>query len=205
MEKIDYKKQLKNFYNLSAREVSIIEVPEFNYLMIDGKGDPNTSKEFADAIQTLYPVAYAIKFYFKKNKEIDYGVMPLEGLWWAENMADFESKNGNRENWQWTLMIMQPGIVSKEIVEEQIKVVRDKKNPPSINKVRFESYKEGKSAQILHIGPFSAEGPNITKIHQTILAASGKISGKHHEIYLSDFRKVDPNKMKTVLRQPFLV
>jgi hypothetical protein len=203
MEKNDYKKQLKEFYSPSAKEISIVDVPEMNFLMIDGMGDPTKSKEFADAIQALYPVAYGIKFDYKKNKGIDFGVMPLEGLWWADDMTDFSSKKGNRDNWKWTLMIMQPEIVDKKTVEDQIKIVKEKKNPPMIDKIRFETYKEGKSAQVMYTGPFSEEGPTILKMHDKIKDLNGNLSGKHHEIYLSDFRKVAPEKMKTVLRQPF--
>jgi len=201
MKKIDFKKDLKELYNPSTKEVSEIFVPATNFLMIDGKGDPNTSKEFKEAIETLYPVSYTIKFYFKKEKEIDYGVLPLEGLWWAENMNDFVL--GKKENWLWTLMIAQPDFVTSEIFEENLKAVKEKKKLPLVDKLRFEKFDEGKSAQIMHIGPYSEEGPNIQKIHEFIKAKGAKMVGKHHEIYLSDARKADPAKMKTILRQPF--
>ena len=138
---------------------------------------------------------------FKKNRDIDYGVMPLEGLWWSNNINDFAT--GNRDNWQWTLMIMQPEFVTKEIFEQSLAAVQKKKAIPSIEKVRFEEYKEGKSVQIMHVGPFSEEGANVAKLHVYIKTQNGTPSGKHHEIYLSDFRRVAPEKMKTILRQPY--
>lgn len=201
MEKIDLKKQFKELYNTPVGKATEIQVPRMNFLMIDGKGDPSSASEFQKAIEALYPLAYSIKFDFKKNRGIDYPVMALEGLWWSDNMDDFTT--GSRDNWQWTLMIMQPEFVSGEIFEANKMAVLKKKNLPAIEKVRFESFEEGKSAQIMHIGPFSEEGPNIQKLHDYINEAGGEPNGKHHEIYLSDFRRVDPAKMKTVLRQGF--
>ncbi len=205
MAKIDFKKEMKNLYNPSAKEVSEVIVPAMNFLMIDGKGDPNTSNEFKDAIEALYPVSYTIKFDIKKNQGKDFGVMPLEGLWWADDMNDFMT--GNRDNWKWTLMIMQPEFITKELVDKSINTVAKKNlpagGPPALSKIRFEKYDEGKSVQIMHIGPFAEEGPNIQKLHGRIKELGGKLSGKHHEIYLSDMRKTAPEKLKTILRQPY--
>ena len=201
MQKIDYKKELKTFYNPSAKNVGHVILPKMNFIMIDGKGDPNTSKEFAAAIETLYPVAYTIKFYFKKNKDIDYGVMALEGLWWSDDMSDFTE--GKKDNWSWTLMIMQPDFVTKEIFEQALTDLKAKKKNIQFDKIRFESFEEGKSVQLMHIGPFADEGPNIMKLHDEIKKSGHVINGKHHEIYLSDFRRVDPAKMKTIIRQSY--
>lgn len=201
MEKIDLKKELKTLYNPGAKQVFEVVVPKMNFLMIDGKGDPNRAPEFQDAIQALYPVAYSIKFDFKKNHGFDYGVMPLEGLWWSDDMSDFMT--GNRDNWQWTLMIMQPDFVTEEIFLANLETAKKKKELPALARIRFESYDEGKSVQIMHVGPFSQEGPNIAKMHEHIKALGGNPAGKHHEIYLSDFRKADPLKLKTILRQPY--
>ena len=200
MEKLDLKKQMKHFYSPSAKEVVIVDVPAMNFLMIDGQGDPNTSQAFAEAVEALYAVAYALKFMVKKGPlAIDYGVMPLEGLWWAEDMAAFSV--ADKSNWQWTLMIMQPDFVTGEMVADAIAEVRKKKDPAALSKLRFEAFLEGKCAQILHIGPFTAEGPTVEKVHQFI-DSRGRRSGKHHEIYLSDIRKADPANWKTVIRQP---
>ncbi|MFA6963527.1 MAG: GyrI-like domain-containing protein [Patescibacteria group bacterium] len=205
MAKVDYKKEMKELYSPSTKEVAEVVVPKMNFLMIDGKGDPNTSQEYIDSIQTLYPVAYTIKFAIKKSTGLDFGVMPLEGLWWSDDMSDFTA--GKKDNWQWTSMIMQPDVVTREIFEKAVADVKAK-NPPaggpaSIDKIRFESYDEGQAAQIMYIGSYSEEGPTIKRIHEKILSGGGKLSGKHHEIYLSDPRKADPKKLKTVIRQPF--
>jgi len=202
--KKDYKKSLKAFYNPSAKEVSEVVMPTMNYLLIDGKGSPGECQAWTEAIETLYPLAYAIKFSIKKVTGFDFGVMPLEGLWWAEDMNDFTS--GNRDNWLWTLMILQPEVVTTESFETALAEVRIKKKPVSLEKLRFEAFDEGKCAQLMHIGPFSDEGPNIKRIHQYIENGKGTFEGKiqkHHEIYLNDMRKVAPEKMKTILRQPF--
>ncbi|MBE0685514.1 MAG: GyrI-like domain-containing protein [Anaerolineaceae bacterium] len=201
METIDFKKQLKHLYQPSTKEVVAVDVPEMNFLMVDGRGDPNTSQEYAGAVEVLFQVSYALKFMVKKGSlAIDYGVMPLEGLWWAEDMSAFTA--GDKSNWLWTMMIMQPAFVTGEMVEKTIQDVKKKKNPAAISKLRLESYAEGKAAQIMHIGPFSEEGPTVDKVHQFI-DARGEGRGKHHEIYLTDIRKADPARWKTVIRQPF--
>ncbi len=201
MKKLDWKKELKHLYQPSTKEVSQVDVPAINYLMIDGKGNPNTSKEYADAIESLFAVAYTLKFMVKKDTlAIDYGVMPLEGLWWAQDMSKFTTEN--KSNWLWTAMIAQPPFITQAMVDTAIAEVARKKNPAALSRLRFESYAEGNSAQIMHIGPFSEEGPNIEKVHHFIEASGRRRHGKHHEIYLSDIRKAAPEKWKTVIRQP---
>ena len=132
---------------------------------------------------------------------IDYGVMPLESLWWVEDMTKFDPEK--KEDWLWTAMIMQPDFITKEMVEEARDSVRIKKNPKALSLLRFETFREGPCAQIMHIGPFSEEGPNIAKIHKAIEDSGHQLSGKHHEIYLSDFRRTAPEKLRTVVRQPY--
>ncbi len=201
MKKIDYKKELKHLYKPSPKKVEIVEVPQMNFLMIDGQGDPNTSQEFQDAVETLYSLSYTLKFMIKKGaSEIDYGVLPLEGLWWADDMSQFTT--GNKETWKWTLMIMQPEFITTKLFNEAVEQVRKKKNPAALAKVRFGSYSEGQAAQIMHLGPFSEEGPTIEKVHRFIEENGCSRTGKHHEIYLSDIRKAAPEKWKTVVRQP---
>ncbi len=200
MKIIDLKKELKGLYQPSTKEVGEVVVPTMNFLMIDGRGDPNTSPAYAQAIEALYAVSYAIKFMLKKGPlAIDYGVMPLEGLWWADDMASFASSD--KSQWQWTMMIMQPGFVTDELIGEAIAEVKKKKNPPALSRLRAEVFTEGLCAQTLHIGPFSEEAPTIERVHQYI-ATHGQRIGKHHEIYLSDIRKAAPEKWKTVIRQP---
>ena len=200
MKKIDLKKDLKHLYQPSAKEVVLVDVPAMCYLMVDGEGDPNASKAFSDAVEALYSVSYTLKFAVKKGPlAIDYGVMPLEGLWWADDMSKFSTED--KSSWKWTLMIMQPDFITKEMVDAAISEVRKKKNPTAISGIRFEALSEGKCAQILHIGPFSEEGPTVEKVYQFI-AVRGSLVGKHHEIYLSDTRKAVPAKWKTIIRQP---
>lgn len=172
-----------------------------NFLMIDGVGDPNTAQEFKDAMETLYAVSYTLKFMIKKgDTAIDYGVLPLEGLWWTDDMTKFSI--ANKDIWKWTVMIMQPEYVTTELFNEAFKQVEKKKNLATLPKIRFESFHEGSSAQIMHVGPYSAEGPTIEKLHSFIKEKGYELRGKHHEIYLSDPRKATPEKMKTVLRHP---
>jgi len=199
--KIDFKKELKHLYKPSEKEVRIVDIPSMNFLMIDGVGNPNTSQEYTDAVETLYAVSYALKFIIKKGETaIDYGVMPLEGLWWVDDMAKFSIEN--KDVWKWTSMIMQPTYVIVDLVEQAVEQVKKKKNPSAISKLRFESFSEGLSVQIMHIGPFSAEGLTIEKIHIFAKENDYELRDKHHEIYLNDPRKIAPEKMKTIIRQP---
>ncbi len=201
MEKIDYKKKLKHLYKPSAKKVDIVEVPQMNFLMVDGEGDPNTSQSFSDAIGALFPLAYTLKFMVKKGEmDIDYGVLPLETLWWADDMSAFTT--GNKDAWKWTIMIMQPEFITQEMVKEATEEVERKKKPVSLPLVRFETFMESKSAQTLHIGPFSEEGPTIERVHLFIENSGSRRIGKHHEIYLSDIRRAAPEKWKTIVRQP---
>ena len=199
MDKIDLKSELKFLYKPSAREVVEVDVPAFKFLMIDGNGNPNTSREYKQAVEALYSVSYAIKFVLKRKKGLDYVVMPLEGLWWADDLASFN--RDEKDSWKWTMMIMQPPEASKELVQSSITSVRDKKDLPGLEKVRFAQFKEGRSAQIMHIGTFSEEGPTIRRVHDYIASRSA-LRGKHHEIYLSDIRKAAPERWKTIIRQP---
>lgn len=201
METIDYKKQLKHLYGPSARKVEIVEAPQMNFLVVDGEGDPNTSQSFSDAIEALYPVSYTLKFMAKKGEiGVDYGVLPLEALWWSDDMSAFST--GNKGAWKWTVMVMQPEFITLKMVKEATEEVERRKKPVSLPLVRFEPFKEGKAAQILHIGPFSDEGPTIEKVHLFIRANGSHPVGKHHEIYLSDIRRAAPEKWKTIIRQP---
>ena len=202
MGKIDLKKELKAFYNPTAKEVTLIDVPKMNFIMIDGQGAPE-SPQFAQSIQALYPIAYTIKFDKKKAGGPDFTVMVLEALWWAENMKVFMPETADRNKWQWTVIMLLPDFITRKDFENAVAAAQKKKDNPALSKVRFESFTEGKSAQIMHIGPYSAEGPNIQKLHHKIVEIGGKLSGKHHEIYLSDPRRVTPDKMKTVVRQPY--
>jgi hypothetical protein len=188
-------------YQPSAKEVVRVDVQTMNFLMVDGEGDPNTSQQFKDAVEVLYSLSYTLKFVVKKSPlAVDYSVMPLEGLWWADDMSTFTVED--KSKWKWTLMIMQPKYVAPELVDTAIAEVKKKKNLVALSKVHFEAFSEGTAAQIMHIGPFSEEGPTIRKVHEFIDSCGCKRTGKHHEIYLSDIRKADPKKWKTIIRQP---
>ncbi|RMD59216.1 hypothetical protein D6833_11770 [Candidatus Parcubacteria bacterium] len=200
MSKVDLKKDLKHLYNPSAKQVSLVDVPRMKFLMIDGAGDPNVSVEYQQAVEALFTLSYTLKFRVKKSTGVDYAVMPLEGLWWTDDPSQFTM--ANKAIWKWTAMIMQPKHVTAEIVAEALEEVKKKKSPSSLEKVRFETYHEGLSAQIMHIGPYIAEGPTIARLHNFIWENGYEPSGKHHEIYLSDPRRTAPEKLKTVLRQP---
>ena len=202
MEKIDYKKELKHLYRPSVKTVETVDVPKMNFFMVDGDGGPH-HPTFQNAIEVLFPLSYTLKFMIKKSEiGIDYGVLPLEGLWWADDMSSFIKDK--KDDWKWTLMIMQPEIITNEMVIETVKQVKVKKNPISLPLVRFESFAEGKAAQIMHIGPFSEEGPTVEKVHTFIDDSGCKRTGKHHEIYLSDIRRAAPEKLRTIIRQPML-
>jgi hypothetical protein len=201
MSKIDFKKELKHLYRPSPKEFVVVDVPPMSFLMIDGHGDPNTAQEYQDAVEALYAVAYALKFMSKKQKGMDYVVPPLEGLWWVENMEEFSTED--KSAWDWTMMVMQPESVTQEMFEAALEQVEKKKDLPALSKLRLETYHEGLAVQILHIGSYDDEGPTIAKMHHEFMPENGyEPAGKHHEIYLSDPRKVAPEKLKTVLRQP---
>jgi len=202
MSKIDFKKELKHLYRPSPKEFVVVDVPPMNFLMTDGHGDPNTVQEYQDAVEALYAVSYKLKFTSKKELGKDYVVPPLEGLWWAEDMEAFTAAR-DKSAWDWTMMIMQPEWITQEMVEEAVKQVEKKKGLPALSKLRLETYYEGLAVQILHIGSYDDEGPTIAQMHHQFMPENGyEPAGKHHEIYLSDPRKVAPEKLKTVLRQP---
>lgn len=199
MDKVDFKKTLKQYY-VPPKEFVIVDVPEMKFVMVDGHGDPNTAQEYQDAVEALYAVAYKIKFISKKTLEKDYVVPPLEGLWWAEDMGTFLT--GEKSQWDWTMMIMTPEWISVEIFDEAVEQVRQAKDPASLDQVRLERYHEGLSVQIMHIGSYDDEGPVLAQMHSDFIPNNGFVeNGKHHEIYLSDPRRVAPEKLKTVLRQ----
>ena len=200
MGKIDLKRELKHLYHASAKKPVQVEVPEFNFLMINGMGDPDTTPEYAQAVEALFSVSYTAKFMIKKGEQaIDYAVMPLEGLWWAGDMAAFATND--RAQWQWTMMIMQPDFISQEVIKTAMEEAYKKKGNSAISRLRLESFTEGSCAQLLHVGPFSEEGPTIQRLH-TFIEEHGTRRGKHHEIYLSDIRRAAPERWKTILRQP---
>lgn len=202
MPKIDLKKELKHLYQPKAKEIVQVDVPRLRFLMIDGEGDPNTSAWYAEAVEALFSVSYTAKFMVKKSAAaIDYAVMPLEGLWWSDDLSAFV--DNQRSRWQWTMMIMQPDMVEEAVLHAAIEQVKARKGLAVVDALRIEDFTEGPCAQVLHVGPFSEEGPTIQRVHDFIGERSA-LRGKHHEIYLSDIRRADPARWKTVIRQPMV-
>lgn len=196
-EKTDFKKTRKEFFAAKG-EFSLVTLPRVNYLMIDGAGAPE-SDDFTSALELLYPVAYTLKSQ-QKALGADFGVPPLEGLWWADEPSAF---TGNRrEEWKWTLMIMVPDAVTQSDLEfAKAEVLRKKSLDAST--IRLEHFEEGLCAQVMHIGPYSNEGLVLERLHSAYMPEHGlTFNGHHHEVYLSDARRVEPAKLKTILRQP---
>ena len=199
--KVDFKRTLKHLYNPSKKDFEVVDVPPMQFLMVDGQGDPNTAQAYQDAMQALYGAAYTLKFISKLELGRDYVVPPLEGLWWVDDMNLFSEES--KDDWQWMSMIMTPDWITQEVFKQAVAEVERKKNPPALDKLRLETYHEGLSVQIMHIGPYSEEGPTIARLHNEFIPQNGLVeNGKHHEIYLSDPNRTAPDKLKTVIRQP---
>ncbi|MFC0678524.1 GyrI-like domain-containing protein [Lysobacter korlensis] len=197
--KTDFRTERPDLYSPKADGFSVVDVPPFRFAMIDGRGDPNTSPEYAAAVEALYSVSYAAKFASKAELHRDCVVGPLEGLWDAERMASFLDRS--KSEWRWTMMIRQPDWIPPELWEHAI--AKAAKKRPGVANVRLETFTEGLSVQILHIGSYDDEGPTLARLHDEYLPAHGYAeTGRHHEIYLSDPRRVAAAKLKTVLRQP---
>ncbi|MEV8267822.1 GyrI-like domain-containing protein [Microbacterium sp. NPDC076911] len=199
--KVDLKKSLDS-YRAKANVFRVVDVPEAQYLAIDGHGAP-LNPEFATAIGALYPVAYAMKFASKNDLDRDYVVMPLEGLWWADDMSSFTT-NRDKSQWEWTLLIMVPDWTTREMFDAAIaKIARKKDRPAKLDEVRLETFAESRCVQTLHVGSFDDEASVLAEMHDRFIPEHGfAMTGKHHEIYLSDFRRVEPAKLRTILRQP---
>lgn len=201
MTAIDFKKDLKLLYQPSAKGFEVVDVPPMQFLMIDGHGNPNTAPACQEAVETLYAVAYKIKFISKKEPGKDYVVPPLEGLWWAEEMSAFTA--GDKDAWDWTMMIMQPDWITPDIFKTACEQAQKAKPLPALPKLHLETYHEGLSVQIMHLGSYADEAPTLARLHNDYLPQNSLIeAGKHHEIYLGDPRKTTPEKLKTILRQP---
>ncbi len=207
MEKLDLKKEYKHLYNPSAKQVSLVTVPRFNFIMVDGVIPANIAvndaPDYQNALDALYSLSYTIKFMCKlrKTNPVDYPVMPLEGLWWSKS-SHKEFTPSRKEAWYFTAMIMQPSPVTKAIFAQGVEAVRAKKNPTMLDAARFESFTEGKAVQVMHLGPYSEEPVTIARMVAFSDEHGFKPNGKHHEIYLGDPRRTAPAKLKTVLRHP---
>ena len=199
MGNVDHKREYATLYKARQGKIAEVAVPRLAFLVVDDQGDPNTTPAYAEAVEALFSVSYTARFALKKAGGTDYTVMPLEGLWWADDPSAFE--RDDRSEWQWTMMIMQPDCVSEELINASIAAVGQKKDLPALPRLRFENFEEGRCAQVLHVGPFSEEKAAIDSLHEYI-EERGKLAGKHHEIYLSDIRRAKPENWKTIIRQP---
>ncbi len=201
--KTDFKKTL-DCYRAERGRFRVIDVPPLRYLMVDGSGDPNTSDDFTRGVEALYPLAYRLKFASKRELGRDYVVMPLEGLWWADDMASFTTAR-DKSRWSWTLMIMVPEWTSDDAFASAVDAVASagSEAPAALSAVRLETLEEGRVVQTLHVGSYDDEAPLLERLHDEFIPQEGlRMRGRHHEIYLSDRRRTAPDRLKTILRQP---
>jgi len=200
-DKVDFKKTLDS-YRAKQGEFRVLDIVDMQYLMIDGHGDPNTAPVYRDSLEALYPVAYKLKFISKREMGRDYVVPPLEGLWWAEDMESFTA-SCDKSRWDWTMMLMVPDWIDHGAFDAAVAQAGKKRPPARLGDVRLQTLSEGSCVQTLHIGSFDDEADVLERMHHDFIPGNGfRMTGKHHEIYLSDFRKVEPERLRTILRQP---
>ncbi|MDI1465168.1 GyrI-like domain-containing protein [Catellatospora sp. KI3] len=201
MEKYDAKKAHRTLYAPPAKDFVEVDVPELRYLAVDGHGDPNTSRAYADAVEALFTVAYTLKFASRKGLDRDFVVGPLEGLWRAADPAAFATRD--KDAWDWTMLINRPDWITDDLVRSAVAQAGAKKDNPALSALRPLVLTEGRCVQILHVGSYDDEAPILDRLHRRYLPDHGLTwNGDHHEIYLSDARRTEPAKLKTVLRQP---
>lgn len=200
METYDVKKEHRALYAPRVSDIDVVDVPEFSYLMVDGQGNPNTADAYRDAVEALYSVSYGVRFAAKRQLDRVHVVAPLEGLWWADDLSAFSARA--KDEWRWTMMIHQPDWITADMVDAATQAAGKKKELPGLTGLRFERFAEGLCVQTLHVGSYDDEAPVIERMHEFAVAQGHELRGKHHEIYLSDPRKVKAAKLKTVLRQP---
>lgn len=206
MEKLDLKKDFKHLLNPSAKIPQLVDVPRLNFLRIDGNIEPghgpSDSPLFAENLQALYGASYTLKFMLKQRAEnpLDYPVMPLEGLWWVE---DGRFDINIKDNWFYTVQIMQPDLITLDLLAEALVKLRKKKGDmEAFSRLRLEPFHEGLSIQMLHLGPYSAEPATVEKMDAYLQTEGLRKTGHHHEIYIGDPMRSDPAKLKTILRHP---
>ena len=200
--KTDFKKQIKTYTAPRAGKFEVVTVPAMQFLMIDGHGDPNTTKAYENAVTTIYPVAYKLKFLSKGALDRDYAVMPLEALWWSEEMDSFTTAR-DKSRWDWTLMNMVPDWITIDHIDVVRESIERKGGAPALDVLRLETLDEGLAMQTLHIGPYEQEAAALDAMHHRFIPAQSlQMTGKHHEVYLSDPRRTAAEKLRTILRQP---
>jgi hypothetical protein len=204
--------QVDSLYRVRKGAVEFVDVPELGYLMVDGTGAPGGTR-FQAAVGALYTISYTAHFMVKKTRGDAPKVMPLEALWWVEDPRLQEIVKAaaagkasitlsEPERWNWRAMIVQPSPLDAGLIKDAITQSQAKISPATLENLRFERWAEGRCAQLLHIGPYSAEGPSMVKLHEAIAAQSCRPRGPHHEIYLGDPRRSAPERLRTILRQP---
>ncbi len=206
MQKIDFKKTMKEAFSASTKKVSFVEIPEMQFLMVEGKGYPTNNLSYQQSFEALYGVAYTLKFMLKFNESIrsekycDYVIPPFGTQWWMTE-GDFDIHKPDL--WRWNNMLMQPDFITPELVEKAKSELKKKRDVVSLNLLRFERFYEGKVAQMMYIGPYTGAGEVALKIIHEIESQGFKFHGKHHELYFNDPRKTQPEKLKTLVRLPY--
>jgi hypothetical protein len=200
LTKLDLKRAMRRLYFPPANQFVLVDVPEMKFLTIDGRGDPSTAAAYHEAIEALFAVSYTLKFTIKRvDPEDDYTVMPLETLWWSDERS---FKVEDRGTWRWTAMVAQPPVINGDLVRAAGHEASAKHKLPALRRMRLASFREGLSAQVLHVGPYEDEMATIEKLHAFIAEHDYPFRGRHHEIYLSDPKRCAPDRMRTVIRQP---
>jgi hypothetical protein len=199
--KIDFRKTL-DAYRARQHEFRIVDVPPLQYLAFDGHGDPNDSDDFREAMTVLYPLAYKLKFASRLELGRDYVVMPLEGLWWSDDMANFTSAR-DKSTWDWTLLMMVPDWITPELFDAAVATAAGGNPLARFDRARLETLAEGRCVQTLHVGSYDDEAETLDRLHNRFIPEAGLVmTGRHHEVYLSDARRVEPARRRTILRQP---
>jgi hypothetical protein len=199
VENYDVKKDRRDLYGARAGRFEVVDVPPLRVLMVDGAGDPNTSGDYRDALEALFVCSYAVRKLCLAELGRKHTVGPLEGLWSAADMETYRTRE--KDAWEWTLMIVQPDWVTGEMAATAIETAAARELPAG-ERVRWDGYDEGLSVQTLHVGSYDDEAPVIRRLHDFAADEGYALSGRHHEIYLSDARRTEPARLRTILRQP---
>ena len=200
MAKADLRREIATYAAPRGR-FQVVEVATAQFLTLEGHGDPNTSAAYADALATLYPVAYRLKFASKTTLERDYVVMPLEAQWWSDDLTTFTSAR-DKSRWSWRLLNLVPSWLGADDVTRAFGAVQRSGQAPALNRLRYETIAEGLVVQTLHVGPYDDEGPVLAAMHRHLADEGFRPTGHHHEVYLSDPRRTAPARLRTILRQP---
>jgi hypothetical protein len=201
MHNFDVKRERRMYYTAKRDTFEVLDVPEMTFLMADGKGNPNTADGYRTAVEALYSTSYAVRAIAKEELDRQHTVGPLEGLWWADDLRVFESRDG--DEWNWSMMIVQPDWITRDVVDAALERVRNRKDLEALDRLRFDTFAEGMCVQVLHVGPYDEEAPTIKRMHEEYIPAHKlALRGRHHEIYLGDPRRAAPSKLRTILRQP---